>query len=122
MIYCAHCGNQNDDNAFKCVTCGVTLQRVDAPGDVMLQGGEEAPTHLVWSILVTIFCCQLSGIPAIVFSAIAIGKNGSGDFPAARQAARTAATWCWVSFGLGLLFILAYAGLILMGVSAGNMP
>ena len=121
MIYCAHCGNQNDDNAFRCVSCGETIQRVDGPG-VIYQDGSEAPTHLVWSILVTIFCCIPAGIPAIVYYAIAMGKNSSGEYEAARAAAKTAAMWCWISFGIGMLTMLAYVGLMILGAAAGTMP
>ena len=121
MLYCSHCGNQNDDNAFRCVSCGEMLQRVDGP-DLAFQGSAEAPTHLVWSILVTIFCCQLTGIPAIVFSAIAMNQNSSGDYAAARRSAKTAAIWCWVSFGLGMLFILPYLFFIGIAAFSGAMP
>ena len=27
-MYCPKCGTQNDDNAYKCTTCGIILQRV----------------------------------------------------------------------------------------------
>lgn len=114
MIYCAHCGNQNDDNAFRCVSCGEMIHRADGP-DAVYRGGSEVPTHLVWSILVTIFCCIPAGIPAIVYSAIAMGKNGSGEYEAARAAAKTAAMWCWISFGVGLLILVPYMFMIFMG-------
>jgi hypothetical protein len=60
------------------------------------------PTHLAEAILVTIFCCWAFGIPAIVYAAQVNGKMQMGDYRGAEQASASAATWCWVSFGIGL--------------------
>ncbi len=116
MIYCSQCGHPNDDNAYQCVSCSEVIRRV---ADPVSQGdAAPVPSHLVWSILVTIFCCQIAGIPAIVYSAISMSKSGSGDHREARDASRTAAIWCWVAFGIGLLVYVPYAILVGFGVMA----
>lgn len=81
--------------------------------------GTSAQTYLVPSILVTIFCCQIFGIVAIVFAAIATGKNSSGDYAGAAKAGSQAKMWCLIGFGIGLLFWIVYAVLMMLGVVAG---
>lgn len=58
---------------------------------------------LVWSILATIFCCMPFGIVAIVKSSKVDKLWYSGDYEGAQDAADSARTWFWWSFGLGIL-------------------
>ena len=81
--------------------------------------GSPSPTYLVPSILVTIFCCQILGIVAIVFSAIAMSKNSSGEYEEAAKAASTAKMWCWIGFGIGFVIIIGYAILTVLVGAAG---
>ena len=76
------------------------------------------PNYLVQAILVTIFCCLPFGIVAIVFAAQVNGKLAAGDYTGAVQTSKQAKMWCWVAFGLGLLFVVAYFGLMALGVVA----
>ncbi len=69
------------------------------------------PNHtlnLILAILVTIFCCLPLGIVAIVFSAIGMSREGSGDYAGADSAARTARTCIWVSVAISLAIIVIY--------------
>lgn len=75
--------------------------------------------HLVWAILVTIFCCLPFGIPAIVNAAKVESLWLQGDKQGAYEKADSAKTWCWVSFGLGLGFALLYY-LYLMNVATAT--
>ena len=73
------------------------------------------PNHLVWAILVTIFCCLPFGIVSIVYAAQVNGKVAAGDIVGAREASQKAKIWAWISFGvtlgLGVLwFLLAVVG------------
>ena len=109
-MYCRKCGATNDDNAFKCVNCGQVLQA----GPVGGAPAQYVANHLVFAILVTIFCCWPFGIPAIVFAAQVNGKLGAGDYAGAVESSKKAAMWCWISFGLGvpaviinILFVIA---------------
>jgi hypothetical protein len=63
-------------------------------------------SHLVQSILVTLFCCLPFGIVAIVYSSMAMSKSQAGDYHGAAAAAKNAAMWGWISFGFGLVVCL----------------
>ena len=72
------------------------------------------PNYLVQSILATLFCCLPFGIVAIVFAAQVNGKLQANDYPGALQASKSAKMWCWVAFGVGLVFIIGYTAFILI--------
>lgn len=59
---------------------------------------------LIESILVTIFCCQVFGIIAIVYSTKVESLYHAGDYEAAEEASRNAKKW--VTFGFFSLFII----------------
>ena len=61
------------------------------------------PNHLVWAILVTIFCCVPTGIVSIVYAAQVNGMLNAGDYEGARRASDSARTWAIVSVALGLI-------------------
>lgn len=61
------------------------------------------PNHLVWAILVTIFCCLPFGIVSIVYAAQVNSKVAAGDIIGAWQSSNSAKTWAWVAFGVGLV-------------------
>lgn len=100
-MYCSRCGTQNEDAAAKCVRCGELLQGGSAAAPPV-----HVPSHLVWAILCTICCCWPFGVVAIVYAAISMSRAGAGDYAAASAASRNARTWCWVSFGTGLAWML----------------
>jgi phage FluMu protein Com len=64
--------------------------------------------YLVEAILCTLFCCLPFGVVAIVFAAQVNGKLAAGDYQGAVEASRTARTWCWVSFWLGLIPMILF--------------
>ncbi|WP_034221353.1 CD225/dispanin family protein [Arenimonas donghaensis] len=80
------------------------------------------PNHLVWAILVTLFCCLPGGIVAIVYAAQVDGKAAAGDYAGAQQSSDNAKLWCWISLGVGLVAIVAWLGLVMLGAlaDAGN--
>ncbi|MGE9267714.1 MAG: CD225/dispanin family protein [Verrucomicrobiales bacterium] len=82
--------------------------------------GAAPPNYLWQSIVCTIFCCWPLGIPAIVYAAKVEGLHSRGDAAGALDASKKAKTWCWVSFGCGLAFILIYVGLVMAGGMAGE--
>jgi hypothetical protein len=64
----------------------------------------QAPkNYLVWSILVTLFCCLIPGIVAIVFSAQVNGLWAQGRYAEAQKASARARTWVIISAVLGLI-------------------
>jgi hypothetical protein len=64
---------------------------------------EQIPNYLVQSILVTLCCCLIGGIIAIVYAAQVNGKLAAGDIRGAREASDKAKMWCWISFGVGIV-------------------
>lgn len=64
--------------------------------------GSNHTLNLIFSILATIFCCMPLGIVAIVFAAIGMSRQGSGDYAGAESAARTARILNWISLAIGL--------------------
>lgn len=115
-MYCTKCGTQNDNNAWKCIKCGTTLQQVSQSSQ---KPPINIPNYLVQAILVTILCCLPFGIPAIVFAAQVNGKIAAGDIEGAITTSKKAKMWCWISFGTGLASGIIYFLLILMGSLSG---
>ena len=66
----------------------------------------DVPNYLVPAILSTIFCCVPGGIVAIIYAVQVNNKKQGGDLAGAAEASGKAQTWCWVSFGLGLIVII----------------
>ena len=117
-MFCNNCGAQNDDNAFKCISCGAVLAR---PPVVSTSGRGPAESPLVWAILVTLFCCLPGGIVAIIYAAQVNTRNAEGNYDAAHVAASNARTWCWVSFGIGLLATVGWLAVSILGAAAGGL-
>jgi TRAP-type C4-dicarboxylate transport system permease small subunit len=105
-MFCKECGNQIPDSATVCMKCGVPTGTAQAQT-------VNVPNYLVQAILCTVFCCVPFGIVGIVYAAQVNGHLGRGDISAAQIASRKARTWCWVSFGVG---IVTYIALVLLGV------
>ena len=72
-------------------------------------------TWLIWSILVTVFCCFIPGIIAIIFSSQVPTRYYSGDIEAARRASRNAEIWIIVSFVLGVITATLYLPFMILG-------
>ncbi len=116
-MHCTNCGAEIPEHANNCPQCGAGA---GAPvGHAPAQSGPPAQTYLVPAILVTIFCCQIFGIVAIVYAAIAMGKNSAGQYQEAAQAAKNAKMWCWLGFGVGFVIVGAYMALMFLGLLAG---
>lgn len=138
-MYCSNCGQANDNNAYKCVACGNVLQGPSSSPPLATQMATpmppplpapplpappspgqrpHVPNHLVWAILATLFCCLPGGIVAIVYAAQVDGKVAAGDITGAQASARNAATWCWVSAGVGVLVGIVYFFVVVGSLAA----
>jgi hypothetical protein len=128
-VYCPNCGTQNEDNAAYCKNCGAALQTISTPNvDVppppqyqaqaqgQTQGQAPVPNYLVPAILTTIFCCLPFGIVSIVYAAQVNGKVEAGDRAGAQESSRKAKMWAWISFCAGLVVIVGYVILVVLGV------
>lgn len=78
------------------------------PEHTHLYGEPMPPTWLVWSVIMTVFCCTIPGIVAIIFSSQVSSRYGMGDIEGARRASRNAEIWIIVSFVLGVLSSTLY--------------
>ncbi len=127
-MFCSNCGARNEENAAYCANCGNELRRIETPRvDVPPppqprvqfsygpQSSQYVPNYLVPAILTTLFCCLPFGIVSIVYAAQVNGKVAAGDHPGALQSSRSARMWAWISFGTGLVLIVGYFVLVLLG-------
>ncbi|WP_460457748.1 CD225/dispanin family protein [Arenimonas alkanexedens] len=77
---------------------------------------------MVWAILATLFCCLPGGIVAIVYAARVDGKLSAGDVQGAISDSNNAKLWSWISFGVGMVVIVLWVALAVVGAmaDAGN--
>jgi len=116
-MFCWKCGAEAPEGAAACPACGSALGGVASPA---VRPAVDVPNYLVQSILLTLFCCMPFGVVAIVYSAMAVGAAGSGDYEAAVRASNQARTWCWVALGLGFVpWLLGLLWIAFMFVVAG---
>ena len=114
-MYCPNCGEENVDCANFCRACGGSLISEPAAGSP-----PHVPNHLVWAILVTIFCCLPFGIVSIVYAAQVNGFVAAGNFEAAQQASDNAKLWAWIAFAVGLV---SFGGFGVLALGNGiNLP
>lgn len=71
------------------------------------------PNYLAWSIVITILCCLLPGIVAIIYSASVSSKYYAGNIEGAKKASRNAQIWCIISVVLGIVWSTLYMPLSL---------
>ena len=67
------------------------------------------PNYLVWCILVTIFCCNIGGIIALIFSARVSSRYIAGDYEGAAYASRQTRNWIIATACIGFVLMIAYA-------------
>ena len=118
-MFCRKCGINNDENAYQCTRCGEILQDVQQ----VQQPGQQLPevnSHLVLAILTTLFCCLPLGIVSIIYAAQVGTKRAAGDYQGALDCSKKAATFGYVALGIGLVWIVIYAILMVIGISASN--
>src|ERR1700758_3987632 len=81
----------------------------------------QAPNnYLVWSILVTLFCCLPLGIVAIVKSSQVNGLWAQGRYAEAQASADSARKWVIWSVVIGLVVGIIYAIIAIAGGMANN--
>lgn len=76
-------------------------------------------TWLVESILVTIFCCLPFGIIGIVNASKVESRFYAQDMTGAIRASREAGKWTQIGFWIGLITVLIYFFLLLVGAISG---
>ena len=80
-------------------------------------GGTSAtvPNYMVPAII-SIFCCWPLAIPAIIFAAQVNNKAQAGDIAGAQDASKKAKMFSFIAIGLGLLGVLIYVIMLVLGV------
>ena len=113
-MYCKRCGTRNDDDAGKCVECGNALSQCSSATAYVA-----VPNHLVWAIIVTIFCFLPLGVVAIVY-AVQVDRNVlARNYAGAVHASNRARTWCWAAFAFGVVEYIAVVTLLPLGFVMG---
>lgn len=90
-------------------------QEVESPVQKKQHSEPMPSTYLIWSILITVFCCFIPGIIAIIYSSQVSSKYYCGDFEGARKASRMAEIWIIVSVVLGVMSATLYVPFMLIG-------
>lgn len=136
-MFCSKCGDKLGTDASFCTNCGTPVPvagpaNVPVVGDPASEGREawesrataedlgQIPTYLPYAILVTVFCCLPFGIPAIVYAARVSRRIAAGDRAGAMVESRSARTWTWVSFWVGIAGGAIYGLSMVVGLLAGN--
>ena len=73
------------------------------------------PSYLGWAIAVLILCFWPTGIVAVVHASRVNNRLAIGDVNGAMESSRKAKTWCWVTFIIGIAWIV----LAVIGAIAG---
>ncbi|HYJ78946.1 MAG TPA: CD225/dispanin family protein [Longimicrobiaceae bacterium] len=66
-------------------------------------GATDIPNYLVQAILLTLCCCPLVGIVAIVKATQVNARRDAGDIAGAWDSSKEAKKWCWISLGVGIV-------------------
>lgn len=111
-MYCTQCGAANDDTATSCAQCQSALVQ---PASLRRTVPASVPNYLTQAILVTVCCCLIPGIVAIVYAAQVNGYLRVGDLAGAQRCSRLAHIWSWVGFGLGVTCALIYGIVAALG-------
>jgi len=80
------------------------------------------PNNLGFAIFVTLCCCTIGGIVAIVYSSQVNSKWAMGDYQGAEQAAANSKLWCWLSIIIGLPLGIAIGVLQAVAEQNGAPP
>ncbi len=72
--------------------------------------------YLAWSIIVTLLCCQVTGIIAIIYSSMVDSRYNRGNYAGAVSASKTARGWIFASVAMGLISIVGYLLIFVAGI------
>lgn len=100
---CPECGAENQSTIMSCCErCGAKLED-NSPQNRRDGWPREFKSYLVPSILVLLFCCQIGGIIALIYSVGAQSNYDAGRYNEALSKAESAKGWCIASVVLGIV-------------------
>jgi hypothetical protein len=76
------------------------------------------PSYMGWAIVTLILCFWPTGIAAVVFAARVGNRLALGDISGAQEASRKAKMWCWITFGIGIAWIIIAVIAIVVAAAA----
>ncbi len=115
-MMCPSCGQTNANDARACSRCGVQLGRNE---NVATQK-PYLPNYLAPAVVVTFICCMPLGAVALIFAAQVNGRQIAGQWEEARKSSESARLWCWIAFGVGIVFWTFYIILIVVIMVLGS--
>jgi len=59
-----------------------------------------------WAIATLILCFWPTGIVAVVYASKVGNRLALGDVLGAQEASRKAKMWCWITFGIGVAWVV----------------
>lgn len=125
-MICNNCHQEIPAGQTTCPHCGTAVgaqpQQVPAAPS---QVGGGAPAinqtpYLIWSILVTLFCCLPLGIGSIIYATKINSAQAAGDYAGAQDAAKKCKMFSIIGAVAGGIFeiiyiILVFAGTFVLG-------
>jgi len=114
--YCSQCGQSVPNTCKYCTKCGAPIGGGSQPqyqfnfGTTPQQQpvGPKPNNYMVWSILVTIFCCLPLGIWCVACSKKVNQAWDNGDFAGAQNESDKTKKWIIISAILGLIANVSY--------------
>jgi hypothetical protein len=77
------------------------------------------PSYMGWAIATLILCFWPTGIVAVVYASQVGNKLSMGDVAGAQESSRKAKIWCWVTFGIGVAWVvIAIVATLLLAAAA----
>jgi len=97
-MFCRKCGSKNDDNAWKCVTCGADMHE-------LRQEKVKPKNYMVFSVLLLLSCIPTALIS--FFYGLRVNKSFlNGNYDEMETYSQKAKMWVWISFALGIIITL----------------
>src|SRR5207247_2556910 len=84
-------------------------------------GGTATVPNYIVPAIISIFCCWPLAIAAIIFASQVNSKLAAGDVAGAEDASKKAKMFSFIAIGLGVLLILIYVIMMILGVGLSAM-
>jgi hypothetical protein len=117
-LYCPKCGCLNPDAAVTCERCLEAMPSVSvSPQSKDLT---TITDYTIWSVLVTVLCCLIPGIMAVVKSVQCSNLKLRGDYEGALAASKAAKNWLIGSAVAGLIWSITWIGFTIISAMRGG--